>query len=59
MSPFLISVAAFVGVSALVGAVAVLLRERTDNRAEDRIDLFTGGRSPKGDKAAESVLRSR
>ncbi len=56
MSPFLISVAAFVGVSALVGAVAVLLRERTDNRAEDRIDLFTGGRSPKGDKAAESVL---
>jgi len=56
MSPFLISIAAFVGVSALVGAVAVLLRERTDNRAEDRIDLFTGSRDPNADKVAESVL---
>ncbi len=56
MSPFLISIAAFVGVSALVGAVAVLLRDRTDNRAEDRIDLFTGTRDPNADKAAQSVL---
>ena len=57
MSPFLISVAAFVGVSALVGAVAVLLRERTDSKAEDRIDLFTGNRKVKsGDKASDSVL---
>jgi len=56
MSPFLISVVAFVGVSALVGAVAVLLRERTDNRADDRIDLFTGSGHSKADKASESVL---
>lgn len=49
MGVWLITIAAFVGVSALVGAVAVLMRERTDGRTENRLDLFTtsGGKGQK------------
>ncbi|MBX7168940.1 MAG: type II secretion system F family protein [Pirellulales bacterium] len=57
MSPLMISIAAFVGVSALVGAVAVMLRERTDGRTEDRLDLFAaaGGKGARKEQK-ETVL---
>lgn len=57
MATWLITAAAFVAVSALVGAVAVMLRERTDGRAEDRLEMFatTGGKGSKKD-TAETVL---
>ncbi len=42
MDSTLIIVAAFLGVTALVGAVAVMFRGRGDERAEDRLDLLTG-----------------
>jgi len=42
MSPILIGIAAFVGVAALVGGIALTLHERPHNRIEDRLDLFTG-----------------
>ncbi len=53
MSPLLIGIAAFLGVSALVGAVALLLRERPGNKVEDRLDIMTGqGPSVAKDKLA-------
>lgn len=42
MSPLLISLVAFFGVAALVGAVAMLLQDRTDKSHEDRLAAFTG-----------------
>jgi tight adherence protein B len=46
MNPLLIGIAAFVGVAALVGGVAMLLREKPDNRIENRLDLLTGANTP-------------
>ncbi|MGQ9576923.1 MAG: type II secretion system F family protein [Thermoguttaceae bacterium] len=46
MSPMLVALAAFVGVAALVGAVALMLREKPAARLEDRLDLFTGAHAP-------------
>ncbi len=46
MSPLLIAFAAFFGVAALVGGVAVMLREKPDSRIEDRLDLLTGLNTP-------------
>lgn len=45
MSPLLISIAAFVGVAALVGAVAFLLRDFGKSTAEDRLEVMTGKKS--------------
>jgi hypothetical protein len=42
MSPLLISVAAFVAVSCLVGAVAMILRGGSDEKLEGRLDVLTG-----------------
>jgi len=44
MSPIIILVAAFVGVAALVFAVATLLRGGEDTAAEERLDVFTGAK---------------
>jgi tight adherence protein B len=38
----LIGIVAFVGVAALVGGVALFLRDKPANRIEDRLDLLTG-----------------
>jgi tight adherence protein B len=58
MSPLLISLAAFVGVSALVGSVAFLLRGSADADVEDRLALLTGGQAgrPGKEKLSHSVL---
>jgi tight adherence protein B len=46
MSPIIITVAAFVGVTALVGAVAVMFRSPTAGRIEDRLDVLAGVKNP-------------
>jgi tight adherence protein B len=46
VSPMLLAVLAFVGVAALVGGAALLLREKPGNKIEDRLDLLTGISSP-------------
>lgn len=59
MSPLLISVAAFVGVACLVGAVAMLLRGGGDEKLEGRLDVLTGlstANTAKDILAQESVL---
>jgi tight adherence protein B len=47
MSPLLISIAVFVGVTALVGSVALMMRGTAENVVEDRLDLLTGTRTVK------------
>lgn len=42
MNLLLIAVAAFVGVAALVGGLAMVLREKPDSKIENRLDLLTG-----------------
>lgn len=51
MSPLLlIGIAAFVGVTALVGWIALTFQKRPDERLEDRLDLFTGTNTPSAAK---------
>jgi len=42
----LIVIAAFIGVTALVGGLAMILLDKSHNRMEDRLDLLTGAASP-------------
>jgi len=42
MSPLIVIIAAFIGVAALVGGVAMSLRGDRENRVEDRLDVLTG-----------------
>lgn len=47
MSPvLLVAIAAFVGVAALVGGVAMLFREHPSSRVEDRLEMLTGVATP-------------
>jgi len=46
MTPLMIILSAFVGVAALVGGVAVLLRGDTDHEIEGRLDVLTGSANP-------------
>ena len=46
MSPIIIAIAAFIGVAALVGGVAVVFRGSSDSKVEDRLDVLTGAASP-------------
>ncbi len=46
MSPILIAIAAFVGVTALVGGVAMLVLDRPSAKIEDRLQLLAGASSP-------------
>lgn len=55
MSPLLIMIAAFIGVAALVGAVAMLFRGGGDSEVEDRLQQLTSKPSSKG--ANSSVLK--
>jgi tight adherence protein B len=54
MSTLLICIIAFVGVTALVGGMAVFFRGDTDDRLEGRLDQLTGRASP---AAADSMLK--
>jgi tight adherence protein B len=46
MSPLIIGIAAFFGVTALVGGVAMALRGEPASKMEDRLDLLTGTNVP-------------
>ena len=60
LSPLLISLAAFVGVAALVGAVAVMFRDSSESAIEDRLDTFMGqGRVGKGGAKNQPTLLNR
>lgn len=48
----LIAVSAFIGVTALVGGMALLLRGKTSTRAEDRLSVLTGAAPTPGAKDA-------
>jgi tight adherence protein B len=50
MSPIILGIAAFIGVSALVMGGAMLLRSKPTTRIEDRLDLITGANTPAGAK---------
>lgn len=58
ISPLLISLAVFVGVAALVGAVAMLIRENAEGKVEDRLELFAASQHPaaREKRVAESLL---
>ncbi|NUQ66024.1 MAG: type II secretion system F family protein, partial [Pirellulales bacterium] len=57
MNPVLIiAIAAFIGVAALVGSVAMMFRDRPGSRVEDRLALLTGSTTP---SSKESLLRQR
>ncbi|MBX7075099.1 MAG: type II secretion system F family protein [Pirellulales bacterium] len=57
MSPMLISICVFVGVAALIVAVAVLLRDKNDNKVEDRLALLMGnGMLPGKDNKPKPTL---
>jgi tight adherence protein B len=51
MSPLVISVAAFIGVAALVGALAHMLRGDRDAEVEERLSVLTGGKRKSGGKS--------
>ncbi len=57
MTPLMISIAAFMGVAALVGGVALLLRGPEASKLEDRLDLLAGHKHPPSkDPLKESLL---
>jgi tight adherence protein B len=60
MSPIIIAIAAFIGVAALVGGVAVVFRDGSGSKVEDRLDVLTGMASPTAGKdgaaKSDSVL---
>jgi len=51
LNPLLLGIAVFVGVAALVGGIALLLRDKPANKIEDRLDLLTGVSAPAGKNA--------
>jgi tight adherence protein B len=55
MTPVMISIAAFVGVSALIGLVAFVLRDNSGERAQERLDSLIGKRR-RADSSAD-ILR--
>ena len=61
MTPLVVAIAAFIGVAALVGGVAVFLRGDAESDVEDRLDVLTGlssANSAKDSLTASSVLSS-
>lgn len=55
MNPLIIGIAAFVGVTALVGGLAMVLRDKPASKIEDRLDLLTGTNTPAA--AKEGLLK--
>lgn len=53
-SPVLIAAAVFVGVAALVAGLAMLVRDRPENRIEDRLHILTAGVPGAGTKDLET-----
>jgi tight adherence protein B len=59
MSALLIPIAAFVGVAAIVGALALLLRGDESSRVEDRLAMLTSGRPGAGNGPQQSSVLSQ
>jgi len=57
MDPIVISIAAFIGVAALVGAIAFVLRDLGSTKVEDRLAVMTTGK-PKGDES-ETITKEQ
>ena len=55
MDPILISIAAFLGVTAMVGAVAFMMRDFGSTKAEDRLAVMTGQKTI--DDATQGVMK--
>ncbi len=55
MTPLIVAAAAFIGVAALVGGVALLLRPESDSAVENRLDILTGAAGP----ASEKILQEK
>ncbi len=60
MTPLIVAFAAFVGVAALVGSMALMFRSDGNARLEDRLSVITGAKSSRGsqDSAAAGMLAS-
>lgn len=56
MLSIIIMVSVGLGVTALVGGVALSMRPSSDNLAEDRLSILTGAKKPKSDAAKEATL---
>ncbi len=56
MDPIIIIIAAFIGVAALVGGVAVMFSRRPGAEVEDRLDVLTGTSVGDGRMEEQSVL---
>ena len=52
----IVTISAFVGVAALVGGVAMLVRGTTDNVAEDRLGVLTGKSKGRKSEAEATVI---
>lgn len=59
MTPLVITIAAFVGVTALVGAVLVMWRDSAESRVDDRLSVLMGNPGGKKDKNAAPALLTR
>src|SRR5215475_1976048 len=59
MSALLIPIAAFVGVAAIVGALALLFRGDDSSRMEDRLAMLTSGRAGAGSGTQQSSVLSQ
>ncbi len=57
MTPMLISIVAFLAVSAIVGAVAFMMRDYGSSGAADRLDVLVG-KGPKADPTADIMKKS-
>lgn len=59
MSPIIISIVVFLGVAALIGAVALLFRNESGDKMENRLDMLTGiGKPSAADVPGASVIAS-
>ena len=56
MTPLIVAIAAFIGVAALVGGVAMLFRGQTDSHVEDRLELLAHASVPGASKELKSSV---
>jgi tight adherence protein B len=57
LNPIIISIAAFVAVTALIGAVAFLMRDFGSTTAEDRLATMTGRRRKDGEVTKDQIVK--
>jgi tight adherence protein B len=57
MDPILISVVVFIGVVALVGGVAFLMRDMGSTTTEDRLQIMTGKKARDGEPTRDAIIR--